>query len=58
MRAGIEIVLCSKGQIALSTADGDPVTLTSGQSALVPGCTPDYHIAGNGEIFLASVPPA
>ena len=56
-RAGIEIVLCTIGNITLSVADRDPVTLTSGQSALVPGSTSDYRIAGPGEVFVASVPP-
>jgi len=57
-RAGIEIVLCTVGNVTLCVADGEPVTLTSGQSALVPGRTPDYRIAGRGEVFVASVPPA
>jgi mannose-6-phosphate isomerase len=56
-RAGVEIVLCTAGNVTLTAADSEPVPLSAGRSALVPGGTPAYRMEGEGEIFLASVPP-
>ena len=57
---GPEILLCARGTVVVSPADGSPeVTLTGGAAAFVPASTGRYHLraAGNasGYLFRATV---
>jgi len=56
---GIEILLCTQGEVELAPVDGsEGLRLAQGQSCVVPACAPDYRAAGRGTLYRAAVPRA
>lgn len=55
-RRSIEILLCLDGETSILAADGPPLPLRRGQSAVVPAAAPPYRIVGRGRLYRASVP--
>jgi len=56
---GIEILLCTEGQIELTPADSrTSVRLAQGASCIVPAAVGAYRASGRGMLYRASVPLA
>ena len=54
---GIEILLCTEGEVELAPADAQPrVRLAQGASCIVPAAAGAYRASGRGTLFRASVP--
>jgi mannose-6-phosphate isomerase len=54
---GIEILLCTEGAVALTSADTrESVALAKGASCVVPAAAGAYRISGSGTLYRASVP--
>jgi len=51
-----EILLCSAGTVSVQTGQRSAIVLPRGASAFIPACQRDYELAGDGEVFRASVP--
>ena len=54
--AGVEILLCSRGQAQIHGARGAPITFGRGDSLLVPAAAGGYRLQGRATVFRAFVP--
>ena len=54
---GVEILLCTEGEVELVPADAHPrVRLAQGASCIVPAAAGAYRASGRGTLYRASVP--
>jgi len=51
-----EILLCTDGAVSVRTSPGATVAMPRGASVFIPALERDYELAGDGEVFRASVP--
>ncbi|HEU4346922.1 MAG TPA: mannose-6-phosphate isomerase, class I [Actinoplanes sp.] len=56
--AGPRIVLGTRGDVFVGTAHGVPAEVSAGMAAFVPAEAGPVTVAGVGEVFVATVPPA
>ena len=52
----IEIVICIEGEVIVTDAIGDSITIRQGESFLVPAAAQAYQIGGKGRLFKAATP--
>jgi mannose-6-phosphate isomerase len=53
---GVEILLCSEGELLLASGNAERVGLVQGASCFVPAAAPAYQASGRGTLYRASVP--
>ncbi len=54
---GVELLLCTEGQVDVADSEGDEIALARGESLFVPARAKGYGISGEGTIFRVCVPP-
>ncbi|MFM6971172.1 MAG: mannose-6-phosphate isomerase, class I [Rhodoluna sp.] len=53
---GEAILLCTEGEVSISTADADPLRLKVGDAAYLSASAQNVSISGAGSVFLAAQP--
>lgn len=53
---GEAILLCTQGEVSISTADADPLSLRVGEAAYLSASATNLSISGAGSVFLAAQP--